>query len=180
MIKLLLGAAGALLAMAVQAPGRPATKELGPGDAAPDFTLPGSDGKTHHLADYRGKQAVVLAWFPKAFTPGCTAECKSFATGGAVLGKFQAAYFTISCDTHEQNTKFAKSVQADYPILSDPDATVAKAYGVVHEGRSVPERWTFFIGADGKILAIDKAVKTGTHAADVAAKLQALGVAEKK
>jgi peroxiredoxin Q/BCP len=80
----------------------------------------------------------------------------------------------------EQNAKFAKSVGADFPILSDPDGKVAAAYGVVHAGRSVPERWTFYIGSDGKILAIDKAVKTGTHAADVAAKLRELGVPEKK
>ena len=178
MFKLLLAATGALLAMAVQARARPAT-ELQPGDAAPDFTLVGSDGKTYRLADFKGKQVVVLAWFPKAFTPGCTAECKSFAAGGGELGKFQAAYFTISCDTAEQNAKFAKSVGADFPILSDPDCKVATAYGVVHEGRAVPERWTFYIGSDGKILAIDKAVKTETHAADVAAKLRELGVAEK-
>ena len=180
MIKLLLGAAGALLAMAVQAPGRPATKELGPGDAAPDFTLPGSDGKTHHLADYRGKQAVVLAWFPKAFTPGCTNECKSFRADGDALRKFAAAYFTASVDTAEKNRKFAESVAADYPILSDPQGEVARAYGVTSAVRPVAQRWTFYVGTDGKILAIDKAVNTATHAADVAAKLKELGVAAKK
>jgi peroxiredoxin Q/BCP len=180
MLKLLFWATGALLALAVQARARPTTEELQPGDAAPDFTLTGSDGKTYRLADFHGKQAVVLAWFPKAFTPGCTAECKSFAAGGGELGKFRAAYFTASCDTAEQNAKFARSLGADFPILSDPDGKVAAAYGVVHAGRSVPERWTFYIGSDGKILAIDKAVKTGTHAADVAAKLRELGVPEKK
>jgi len=179
MLKLLFWAAGAALAVVVPARAR-AAEELKPGDAAPDFSLTGSDGKTYRLADFKGKQAVVLAWFPKAFTPGCTAECKSFAAGGHELGKFQAAYFTASCDTAEQNAKFAKSLAADFPILSDPDGKVAAAYGVVHEGRSVPERWTFYIGTDGKILAIDKAVKTSTHAADVAAKLRALGVAERK
>ena len=53
--------------------------ELAVGDPAPDFSLPGSDGKTHSMADYRGKQAVVIAWFPRAFTSGCTIECKSLA-----------------------------------------------------------------------------------------------------
>jgi peroxiredoxin Q/BCP len=156
-----------------------AAAELKTGDAAPDFKLPGSDGKTYHLADFRGKQAVVLAWFPKAFTPGCTAECKSFAAGGNALRKFDAVYFTASCDTAEKNRKFAESLSADFPILSDADGEIAKAYGVTNATRTTPQRWTFYIGKDGKILNIDKSVKTSTHADDVAAKLKELGVAEK-
>lgn len=88
-------------------------------------------------------------------------------------------YFTASCDTVETNTKFAKSLDLDYPILSDPDKTVAKAYGVVTAKRSLPFRWTFFIDKDGKILHIDKKVKAGSHGADVAAKLKELGVPKK-
>ncbi len=89
------------------------------------------------------------------------------------------AYFTASCDDVETNTKFAESLKLDYPILSDPEKTVAEAYGVVHEGRSVPERWTFYIGPEGKLLFIDKKVNVASHGADVAAKLKELGVASK-
>jgi len=64
----------------------------------------------------------------------------------------------------------------DYPILSDPGKKVAEAYGVVHKGRAVPERWTFFIGPDGKILHIDKAVGVGSHGKDIAAMLKKLKV----
>ncbi len=78
------------------------------------------------------------------------------------------------------NKAFAESLGIDYPILSDPTKETAKAYGVVHEGRAVPERWTYYIGKDGKILAIDKGVKTGSAGADIAAKLGELGVAAKK
>src|SRR5512143_2996710 len=78
---------------------------LKPGDPAPDFSLAGSDGKTYKLADFKGKQAVVLAWFPKAFTGGCTAECKSFRETGAVLKRFNVAYFTASCDQPDTNKK---------------------------------------------------------------------------
>jgi thioredoxin-dependent peroxiredoxin len=78
------------------------------------------------------------------------------------------------------NKKFAESLSVDYPILSDPSKEVAKAYGVVHEKRPLPERWTYYIGPDGKILYIDKTVKAGTHGKDVAAKLKELGVKEKK
>ena len=151
--------------------------ELATGQKAPDFELVGSDGETYRLADYRGKQAVVLAWFPKAFTPGCTAECTAFAKDGDSLKALDVAYFTASCDTAKKNKAFAESVGADYPILADPDAKVAKAYGVVNAVRRWPARWTFYIGADGKILAIDKEVNTKTHATDVAARLKELGVA---
>ncbi len=64
----------------------------------------------------------------------------------------------------------------DYPILSDPEKITARAYGVVTDKRSVPFRWTFYIGKDGKILAIDKSVKAGSAGKDVAAKLKELGV----
>jgi peroxiredoxin Q/BCP len=152
--------------------------ELQPGDKAPDFKLPGSDGKTYALSDLAGK-TVVIAWFPKAFTGGCTKECKSFKEDGAAMRAFDVVYFTASCDTPEENARFAESLGLDYPILSDPTKETAKAYGVLNAQRGVPLRWTFFIGPDGKILAIDKAVKTETHGQDVAAKLQELGVPKK-
>ena len=98
----------------------------------------GSDGKDYSLADYKGKSAVVLAWFPKAFTAGCTAECKSLRENGQAIRTCKVAYFTISTDDAETNRKFAESLNLDYPILSDPGKHVAKAYGVVHEGRVSP------------------------------------------
>jgi len=150
--------------------------KLAPGDHAPAFSLVGSDGKTYQLEDFRDKQVVVLAWFPKAFTGGCTKECISFAEDGAAMRAYGAAYFTASVDPVEKNTKFAKSLETDYPILSDPGGAVARAYGVVDNLRPFPRRWTFLIGTDGKILAIDKAVKCETHATDVAASLEKLGV----
>jgi thioredoxin-dependent peroxiredoxin len=155
-------------------------EELKVGDAAPDFTLPGSDGKTYKLSDYRGKQALVLAWFPKAFTPGCTNECKVLAASGPKLRDFDVAYFTASVDKPEKNQKFAESVGADYPILSDPGGEVARAYGVTGPVQKWASRWTFFIGKDGKILSIDKNVKPATHADDIVAKLSELGVPTKK
>lgn len=153
--------------------------ELKVGDPAPDFSMKGTDGKTYKLSDYKGKQAVVLAWFPKAKTSGCTAECKSFRENGDALRGYDVAYFTASCDTPEFNKEFSDSLSLDYPILSDPDKSVAKAYGVVNDTRPFPQRWTFYIGKDGKILHIDKEVKTAAHGKDVAAKLDELKVAKK-
>ena len=149
------------------------------GDKAPDFKLQASDGKEYSLSDFAGKQAVVIAWFPKAFTGGCTAECKNMKENGEAIKAYDVAYFTASVDDNGTNTKFAESLDLDYPILSDPSKTTAEAYGVVHEGRQVPERWTFYIGPDGVIKAIDKMVNTKGAAAEIAAQLEELGVDKK-
>ena len=76
----------------------------------------------------------------------------------------------------ERNTKFAKSLEVDYPILSDPGKKVAEAYGVVTSQRQFPYRWTFYIGKGGKILKVDRKVKAATDGATAAATLKALGV----
>src|SRR5262245_61705518 len=156
-----------------------AAEPLKVGDDAPDFSLTGSDGKTYKLSDFKGKQAVVIAWFPRAFTGGCTKECTSFKNDGAKMREYEVAYFTASNDPVQKNTDFAKSLSADYPILSDPDSSVAKQYGVLNAAGTAAQRWTYYIGADGKLLFIDKAVKTDSHGADVATKLGELGVAKK-
>lgn len=80
----------------------------------------------------------------------------------------------------EKNTDFAKSLELDYAILSDPEKKVAKAYGVVHEGREVPERWTFIVGDDGKIMHIDKKVSAASHGEDLVARLKELKIPMKK
>lgn len=145
------------------------------GDPAPDFTLQGSDGKTYSLSDYRGKQAVVLAWFPKAYTRGCTIECKSLAENGDLIRAYDVTYFMASVDALEDNQGFAKENEADFPLLSDPDKTVAKAYDVLHL-LGFAKRETFYIGKDGTILKIDTDVEPATSAQDMAATLGELGV----
>ncbi len=87
------------------------------------------------------------------------------------------AYFTASVDPPDVNKKFAESLDLDYPILSDPGKEVARAYGVVSGDRTTAARWTFYIGKDGKILYIDKAVSPAAHGKDVVERLKALGVA---
>jgi peroxiredoxin Q/BCP len=153
--------------------------ELKVGDPAPDFELTGSDGKTYRLSDFNGKQAVVIAWFPKAFTGGCTKECKSFRDQGEAIRKYDVAYFTASVDPVEKNKKFAESLELDYPILSDPGKSTATAYGVVNETRMFPYRWTYYIGENGKILHIDREVNAGNHGKDLVDQLEKLGVKKK-
>ncbi len=84
------------------------------------------------------------------------------------------ALFAASCDDPGTNAKFAKSLDLDYPILSDPDKEVAKAYGVVGSIQPWPSRWTFYIDKEGIIRHIDTSVKTGTAGKDIAAKLAEL------
>src|SRR5215212_1654864 len=151
--------------------------ELKVGDKAPNFKLQGSDGKTHSLADYAGKKVVAVAWFPAAFTQGCTVECKSLAMNGEKIKKYDAVYFMASVDPIEKNTDFAKAQEADFPLLSDPTKEVATAYGVLN-ARGTASRWTFYIGKDGRIVAIDKAVKPATSAEDMIAKFDELHVAK--
>jgi len=156
-----------------------AAEGLKVGDPAPDFELVGSDGKTHKLADYKGKQAVIIAWFPKAFTGGCTKECESFRDNGKAIREFDVAYFTASTDKAELNKKFAESLKVDYPILSDPEGKTATALGVFNADKKFANRYTVYIGKDGKILFIDTKVTAASHGTDVAAKLKELGVAKK-
>lgn len=156
-----------------------AAAELKVGDPAPNFSLVGTDGKTYNLADFKDKSAVVVAWFPKAKTGGCTKECKNMKAEGAAIRNYNVAYFTASVDDPKLNKEFSDDLGLDYPILSDPTKKTATEYGILNAERGVSNRVTFYIGIDGKILAIDKAVKTDTHGADIAKKLGELGVAKK-
>ncbi len=101
---------------------------------------------------------------------------KSLRESGEALRKFDVAYFAASTDTPEKNARFAESLGADYPILSDPAGDVAEAYGVRTPIVNVASRWTFYIGKDGRILDIDKKVKSATHGDAVAKRLEELGV----
>jgi len=147
------------------------------GDQAPDFSLPGSDGETHRLSDYRG-QAVVVAWFPKAYTSGCTIECKSLAENGDNIRAFDVTYFMASVDPLEQNKGFAAETGADFPLLSDEDKSVAKAYGVLHSG-GYAKRHTVYIDKDGQVMKVDTQINPETSAEDMIATLAELGVARR-
>jgi peroxiredoxin Q/BCP len=151
---------------------------LAPGDEAPDFELTGSDSRTYRLSAFRGHSAAVIAWFPKAFTGGCTAECESIGLNSRALRQFNVAYFGASVDRPETNRRFAESMGIDFPILSDPEKLVARAYGVVGPS-GFPSRWTFYIGVDGRILQIDKHVRAGMHGLDIEKTLNELQTARR-
>ena len=178
--------------LAAQAPATAPATVLKVGDPAPNFSLKASDGKTYRLADFKGKQAVVVAWFPAAFTSGCTIECKSLAEKGDLIKKYDVTYFMASTDALEArpdnaksgNIAFAQEYKADFPILSDPTKEAAAAYGVLGPAGTAARatRWTFYIDKNGIITYIDKEVNAhlATSAEFMAAKLGELKVAEKQ
>ena len=155
-----------------------ATTALEVGDQAPDFLLEATDGKTYSLSQFKDKEAVVIAWYPMAYTSGCTIECKSLAQNGHLLKRLEVAYFMASVDSLKDNKGFAKETEADFPLLSDPTKKTAKDYEVL-AFYGVPKRHTFYIDKNGKILFIDTNINPDTSAEDMAAKLEELGVPAK-
>lgn len=100
------------------------------GDQAPDFSLPGTGGKTYSLADYRSRK-VVLAFYPGDFTAVCTKQFCSYRDDGERLDKLGADVLGISTQSVESHERFAKEKDLNVPLLADEDKAVAKAYGVL-------------------------------------------------
>ena len=147
--------------------------ELNVGDMAPDFSLMGTDGKTHSLSDYKGKQEVVIAFFPKAYTGGCTIECKALRDSDAEIQRFDVAYFMASVDEPADNKGFAEQNSATFPILSDPQKSMCEAYGVLSE-RGFARRWTYYIDKEGIVRMIDKSVDPKTAGTQLVQNLETL------
>lgn len=144
------------------------------GKKAPNFSLEGSDGKTHSLADYKGKR-VVLYFYPKDDTPGCTKEACGFRDHFKEISK-HAVVLGVSKDGIASHEKFAAKYKLPFTLLSDPDAAVMKAYGAFGEklmyGKPVTGtiRSTVVIGPDGKVVKHWPTVKKAeAHPAEVLA-----------
>ncbi|HEX7808086.1 MAG TPA: thioredoxin-dependent thiol peroxidase [Thermoanaerobaculia bacterium] len=148
------------------------------GDAAPDFLLPSTRGKETSLKEFRGKD-VILYFYPKDDTPGCTAEACSFRDHESDLTKEHAVVLGVSTDAIPSHEKFTGKYNLNFPLLSDETADVAKMYGVWKEknmyGRRIwgVARTTFWIGPDGRIKKIYKKVDTKKHAEDILVDLRA-------
>ena len=145
------------------------TQPLQVGDKAPSFDLPGTDGRSHvlPLPNNADTPWTVLAWFPKAYTSGCTIECRSLAQNGHLIKKFNVRYFMLSVDPIETNKAFAADESADFPLLSDATTEIAEKYGVLSP-RGYAKRQTFYVDPQGTIQAIDRKVNPKTSAEDMA------------
>jgi peroxiredoxin len=172
-IPLLLTAA-AVLSLSAFAQQTPPKTHLKVGDTAPDFTLTATDRSKISLADFRGKNTVVLAFFPAAFTGGCTAEMKSYH---ADIAKFEAAgakVFGISTDNTPSQAYWATEVlKVNVPMLSDFHKKTSEAYGVLMPS-GVANRTTFVVDPAGKIQYIEegKAAIDPTGAATACSRLK--------
>ena len=151
----------------------PSLKE---GQKAPDFKLPADDGTTFQLSKQKGK-TVVLYFYPRDLTPGCTIEACDFRDSLARVKKKGAVVYGVSRDTIEKHLKFREKHGLNFPLLSDEDGKVCEAYGVWQKkkfmGRSFMGivRTTFVIDEKGKIKKIFPSVKVAGHADEVLAVL---------
>jgi len=147
-----------------------ADERLAPGDPAPDFTLPDADGNEVSLASLRG-QRVIIYFYPAAMTPGCTKQACDFRDSKSDLSDAGFAVLGISPDSPAKLAKFRDKESLTFPLLSDRDRVVLKAYGAYGEKmlygkKSVGViRSTFVIGADGKVEEARYGVKATGHVA---------------
>ena len=148
------------------------TSTLKVGDEAPDFTLPATTGGKVKLSDFRGKKNVVLAFFPGAFTAGCTKEMTAYQLD---LSKFEgndAQVFGISTDNTPSQGAFAEKLGVAFPMLSDfVDRHVSMAYGVFNPERAMDTRVTFIIDKTGKIVYMEQGKVDTLGAGEVCSRL---------
>jgi thioredoxin-dependent peroxiredoxin len=152
-------------------------QELQEGAVAPDFKLKSDDGKTYSLSQFKGKEEVVLYFYPKDDTPGCTKEACSFRDSFPNFSKKGVQVLGVSNDDLDSHSKFRSKYNLNFPLLSDPDHKVSDEYGVYKEKNNYGktywgiERSTFIIGKDGKLKKIYRRVSVDGHADDVMANL---------
>ena len=143
------------------------------GSPAPSFDLPASNGKIIKLADYKGKQTVVLYFYPRADTPGCTTEACGFRDALADYDRAKIVVLGISPDSVKDVAKFAEKFHLNFPLLADADHSVTEKYGAWQEKSMYGKKYwgaarmTFVIGKDGNILHVFEKVKPAGHDQEV-------------
>lgn len=148
------------------------SKTLTTGKIAPDFELPDQDEKRHKLSSYKGKW-VLIYFYPKDFTPGCTTEACEIRDSFEDFEKHNAIVLGVSTDSAKSHKKFAKKYNLPFALLADPDNYVVKKYGVWGPKKMMgreflgTKRTSFLVNPEGKIVKIYEDVKPKTHAKDV-------------
>jgi thioredoxin-dependent peroxiredoxin len=150
-------------------------EDSGPSDGskAPDFKLKSDDGETYSLSDFRGKKEVVLYFYPKDDTPGCTKEACSFRDNLSSLNRAGVQVLGVSMDDLDSHTKFREKYSLNFPLLADTDGKVSKEYGVYKLKNNYGkkywgiERSTFIIDKEGKIKKAIRRVHVDGHVDEV-------------
>ena len=145
------------------------------GDAAPDFEGPTSDGSRLGLKNFIGKKNVVLYFYPKDDTPGCTKEACGFRDNLQSLREMGAEIIGVSLDSVDSHKKFASKYSLPFPLISDKEKRIAGAYGVLKDTGTSVNRATFIIDKAGKIAKVFPKVDVTKHSEEVAEALKALG-----
>jgi peroxiredoxin Q/BCP len=151
-------------AAAAPAVGATASGDSLVGQAAPDFTATTQDGRSVHVSALAGKP-VVLYFYPKDETPGCTREACSFRDSWTAIAKTGAVLVGISADSLDSHKAFAEHYKLPFLLVSDPDGAIGKKYGVPFE--RVHKRQTVVVGADGKVIRVYRTVDVAVHAQEV-------------
>ncbi len=154
-----------LLAFAILLTAGSAQAALTAGDKAPDFSASLSDGTVFRLSEWLGKAPLVLYFYPKDDTPGCTAEACGLRDDFATFRRLKATVIGISYDSADSHKKFIAKYKLPFPLISDKDKSVSKAFGVA--GMWAADRATFVIGKDGTILYANPAVNPRTHSREI-------------
>lgn len=141
---------------------------LAVGTNAPAFTVKDTNGNTVSLSDYAGK-TVVLYFYPKDDTPGCTKQACSFRDASTEYQGKDVVILGVSADDEGSHQKFTEKYNLNFPLLADTEKTLIKAYDV--DGGGYAKRVTYVIDSSGKITHVDSSVNTSTHASDVLAAL---------
>ena len=144
------------------------------GDAAPDFSATDCQGRAFKLSDFRGKRKVVLFFFPRAFTPACTIEIRTFRDNQALIESKGAVLVGISVDNHLRQCEFAKAEHIDFHLIGDESRSISEQYGVVWPILKIDRRATYLIDEAGRIEdVLHHEVQVYRHLDDVLAKLGA-------
>ena len=144
------------------------------GDEAPDFNGPTSDGSQLGLKDFVGKKNVVLYFYPKDDTPGCTKEATSFRDNLQSIRNLGAEIIGVSTDSVQSHGRFASKYELPFPLISDQEKRIAKAYGVLRDIGLSTNRVTFIINTKGKVAKIFPKVDVTKHTEEVVAALKEL------
>lgn len=149
------------------------------GDPAPGFTLPDQSGRTRSLADFRNKW-LVLYFYPKDDTPGCTTEACNFRDDWQQLTALGAEVVGISVDTSASHKDFAEKYHLPFPLLADAKGDVAQRYGAMADWvlMKLAKRYTFLIDPQGRIAKAYLSVNTSRHSAEILADLKQLKLAQ--
>ncbi|WP_071516967.1 peroxiredoxin [Geitlerinema sp. PCC 9228] len=137
---------------------------LSVGTQAPNFTAKDSNGNTVSLSDFAGKN-VVLYFYPKDDTPGCTKEAQSFRDSYQLFQDKEMVVLGVSMDDEASHKMFAEKYGLPFTLLADPDGEITKAYDV--DGGGYSKRVTYIIDGNGKIVYVDDKVNTESHAQDI-------------